>query len=364
MSRFPVALAVLLLLAAPLPLTAQPRYRLIAERGAGGALVSGINNRGDVAGRTAGGDGASHAFVRRDGVVTALPHLVPDYRSSGAINLNEHGEVAGWSYAPVPPPFPGYSTHAAYWSAETGAVNLTPDTTGLSIAYAINNHGEIVGNVMAGAQSGAFLWRVQRDGTVLSERLTPPSDWTAEVFDVSDRGLAAGARIDPEANALRPFVVDVRTKELTYLPAPRLQGQATAVNNLDQVAGSVLAFNNASHITIWNRSEEGAWLATNLGTLPYPHGHCKPHAINNRQELVGTCLADGPVPPEAWLWANGKLTPVRELVSPDVAAHWQFYDAYDINDSGVIVGSGVEDGRPAGFILVPELPARRRSVRK
>jgi uncharacterized membrane protein len=361
MSRFPFLLVLTLL---SLPLSAQPRYRLISLGDAGAILGSGINSSGDIVGRTIAG-GNSRSFLYRDGALTVLPDLTPNYRNSTAISLNDQEEVAGVSYAPTAPPFQGYSSHAFYWSSQTGIVNLTPETSGLSIANAINNHGEVVGMLMQGPQSGAMLWRVQRDGTVLTERVTPASDWAANAYDINDHSLVTGSFIDVDANALRPYVFDARTREMTILPAPRLRGEAKAINGVDQVAGSVLDAQNANRVTIWNRRDDNSWHTTDLGILPYPHVHCSPNAINNRQQVVGECLAEGPVPPEAWLWTNGKMTPLENLVSPEIAARWHFYNAYDINDSGVIVGAGLEDGHPGAYILVPEAPpARRRAVRK
>jgi hypothetical protein len=211
---------------------------------------------------------------------------------------------------------------------------------------------------MQGPQSGALLWRVQRDGSVTTEQVTPPGPFGGDAYDINDRGLVAGSRL------LVPYVYDSRSGVRTELPTIRGQGEALSVNNLDQIAGFVINFQNAHSVTVWDRGDDGAWRANNLGVLPYPHGYCKPYAINNRQQLVGTCLAEGPVPPEAWVTVNGDLTQLKDLVDPEAGSHWQFYDAYDINDAGVIVGGGVEDGEAAGFVLVPLQSPKRRAVRK
>ncbi len=361
MLRLPVVLLVATTLA--LSASPQPRYRLISLRDAGGALGSGINSRGDVVGRAVEG-GNPRSFLLRDGVFTILPDLTPNYRNSTAIAINEVGEVVGMSYAPTAPPFPGYSSHAFYWSADTGIINLTPDIGGLSIANAVNNHGEAVGYVMQGAQSGAMLWRVRRDGSVGAERVTPASEWSANAYDINDRGLVTGSRVDPEANALVPFVYDARSGKLTPLPMPQRHGEALAINNADQIAGFVIDERNAHRVTIWSRGGGGQWEATDFGYMPYPHVYCKPYAINSHRQLVGTCLAEGAVPPEAWVLIDGRLTRIEDVVAPEVAARWQFLEAYDVNDSGVIVGAGTEDGQAAAFMLVPMSPPKRRAVRK
>lgn len=72
------------------------------------------------------------------------------------------------------------------------------------------------------------------------------------------------------------------------------------------------------------------------------------HAVNNIGQAVG-CIdsTNG----GAVLWENGQTYHLNELMPAD--SGWQLSIGYDINDSGQIVGDGMLNGKPAGFLLTP-----------
>ena len=76
------------------------------------------------------------------------------------------------------------------------------------------------------------------------------------------------------------------------------------------------------------------------------------YAINNRRQVVGTLNEAG------FLWDDGRLTMLRDLLTQEQRAAWGVLTPMDINDRGWIVGvastagiNGIPGGYRRGFIL-------------
>jgi uncharacterized membrane protein len=129
--------------------------------GAGGAVVRGINDRGEAAG-TAGGEGG--AFWDRDGNLTLLPTLpggvgneVPEARFAAGNVINVHGEVVGISF--------GAGGGATVWDSD-GNPTALPFLAGAfgNSAFGINAAGEIVGYSIGPSGFRAVVWRPTSSG--------------------------------------------------------------------------------------------------------------------------------------------------------------------------------------------------------
>lgn len=80
-----------------------------------------------------------------------------------------------------------------------------------------------------------------------------------------------------------------------------------------------------------------------------------PSALNNCGRLIGKII-DGPNQNAPAIWENGELTLLNSLVSliDDKGNEWTRIDnLVDINDSGEIIGQGLFNGKPHGFLLIP-----------
>jgi len=123
-------------------------------------------------------------------------------------SMNSKGEVVGFGN-PSGDKNASFNPTAFYWSQSTGMLNLgTLDPFPNSIAYAINNHGLIVGqalNLSTGA-SHAFIYK---DGfmTDLNSLMIGHKSLTLlYANDVDDSGVIAGGAIDAKTGVASAFV--------------------------------------------------------------------------------------------------------------------------------------------------------------
>jgi len=248
----------------------------------GGELSNGIeiNEAGQVTGVAEIPNFATKAFLWTDGVLLDLGALNEFGTASTGRGLNIHGHVVGGSLAPDPQ-FPGMTDRPAFWSPETGMIEMAHDiheTSGAGRAEAINDHGVATGQ-----------WRGK------------PFRWTLE-----------------DGMTLLPV-----------LPGSFFQGASTnAINNDGVIVGTgddSTAFNKPVYWT-----PEGT--PVQLPTLGGRRGEIR--GLNNHGVMVGeTFEAEfGPIMPT--LWIDGDAIALGLLDDPLLHAG----SAEDINDHGVIVG--------------------------
>lgn len=184
---------------------------------------------------------------------------------------------------------------AVTWN--NGAVHyLESDPTRDSTAFAINNHGEVLGAVYGqpspSEPAGYYFAIVGRRST----------SWLGRIFAgvaLNDRGHVAGE--DSSSYAFR-----------------------------------TLLYRN------------GVW--RDLGILPGDDRGLRPTAINNSDWVLG--YSEGPG--EAYrpfLYANGKLHDLNDLIPPN--SGWTLIWAKDLNNRGEIVAYGSYQGKGAGLLLQP-----------
>ncbi len=138
----------------------------------------------------------------------------------------------------------------------------------------------------------------------------------SEARSVNELGHVVGAR---EAH---PFLWrDGRVTDL--LPEGEF-GQATDVNNFDQVVGNRFV-DGVSHAFLWRRG-----VLVDLGALPGGNSSFA-QAINDRGDVVGFSSGSGPGL-HAFRWRDGVMTDLGTLGGALNAT------AFDINRAGVVVG--------------------------
>ena len=190
-----------------------------------------------------------------------------------------------------------------------------------SEAWAINDHGQVVGEVdYDGTDSHAFFWA---DG-VMTDLGTLGGNSRSAAIDLNNFGQVVGYS-GPSACLWEDG------------PAIGTLGGMTStsggVNDFGQVVGYAwLAGNDEGHAFLW---ENGTM--TDLGVLPGYEGHSSARDINESGQIVGTSQADS-TESHPFLWDGGVMTDLGSLGGPEAGA-------YGINGLGQVVGgSDLADG--------------------
>ncbi len=174
-----------------------------------------INDQGQIAGisgicsNAVGGASAIHAVFWQDQNSTPIDMGNLGGEAWNTPNsMNSKGEVVGFGNPSGDQNAP-FNPIAFYWSQQTGMVNLgTLDPFPNSIAYAINNHGLIVGqglNLSTGA-SHAFVYQDGYMTDLNSLMIGHKSLTLLYANDVNDEGVIAGGAIDAKTGVVSAFV--------------------------------------------------------------------------------------------------------------------------------------------------------------
>lgn len=330
----------------PLIARAETRYRVvelpIPHRGWG------LNAHGDVAGVQFSPSGDGSPVLVESHVLIPVPPLMPN-GNGRALAVNDRGEVVGDAMTPLSAPFQGLVAHAYIWTRTGDSIDLTKGSSGASFAYAINNHGEVVGYEMKGDESGVYIWRIRPDGSVEAELIGEQRSLSNTAWDVNDAGLVVGASFD---NA---WAYDSRTKQLENLPFGA-RGQAIGVNERGDVVGQSRELGYAA--AMWQKVD-GKWEVTSFGGLPGVHGNCVAIEINNAGTIVGECVGPQGVPSRGFIVAGGALRAADDLLVAADTGVWEIRGIWDINESGTILGQGLRNGRSYPVLLEPVVQRRR-----
>jgi probable HAF family extracellular repeat protein len=366
----PIIVATLFLAQGSLPAQAQTASYSVTDLGTLGGATSracGINDRGQIVGRSALANGKVHAFLWQAGAMTDLGTL-PDLLFSSARAINNRGQVVGDSTLTGGPPF-----HAALW--ENGgviALGALPGGT-RSFAIGINNRGQVVGGARTAGnlQVHGFLWQ---DGEMkdLGVLLASDQQSVARAINSQDQVVGNSSQVirDPPPPPNRAFLwQDEQMTDLGTLGGDWVI--AFGINERGQVVGASFTPNGELHAFLW---QEG--VMTDLGTLggtsgvaqpPLPAScNLQPHpgafggtavgtfslanGINNRAQVVGRSIAANGED-HAFLWSDGVITDLNSVIP--AGSGWTLIEAASINSSGQIVGFGTINGQTHAFLLTP-----------
>jgi probable HAF family extracellular repeat protein len=208
--------------------------------------------------------------------VQDLGSLSTTFQQSVATGINNSGEVAGWT---------GIHGNRHAFLFQDGVMKdlgtLASDASGDSMAFGINNRGEIVGSSTLGVGKKVHAFLI-------------------EAGQMTDLGTLSS---DPANH----------------------NSQASAINDRSQVVGSSETDGMASHAFLYENGK-----MSDLGTLP-GHINSGALAINNRGQIVGYS-SDGRGTSHAFLYENGTMTDLGTLPGDPSSA------ANGINERGQIVG--------------------------
>jgi len=330
---------------------------------------------------------------------TPLYHLrvvtAPDASSVQALDINDAGQLVG-QYLDA-----DFNGQAAFWDADGTVHALGLPGMGDGIAYAINNHGQIVGSFMDYVNPVAgLLWNAATPD--VSTNLSSDPDVNVSPQDINDDGVVVGGFGLPAHS--RAFVWTAGTGLVDYGVADETvefeQASWSAVNASGKLVGGWNVHSSDIHATTGTvgtpavlpmsdmaaefasraTSVNAAGIAVGLGlavdtpdlvpvmfaadgsfgaipgaTLDQVSGCAA--AINDSGVIVGSAgigSASGCAPGmQAWVYRDGTVYDLYDVVD-DHADFASFQIARAINAAGEIVGTGrTADGNVASFVLTP-----------
>lgn len=293
--------------------------------GASRSRAQDINNQGQVVGFSyTAVPISSSAFLWEDGVMLNLGTLGG---SAGAYGINESGQVVGRGYS-----------HAFLWDdgvmTDLGAFAGTDH----SRAYDINASGLVVGYGQdASSHERACLWEggLMHDlGTLGGENST--------AYAINDSGSIVGEADTASGDWRACLWEDGSILDLGTLGG--LRGRAYDINEARQVVGLAYADSECYRPFLW---EAGAM--QDLGTFG---GNCgSANAINASGQIAGWAT-DPSQSVQACVWIDGAIYNLNDLVINSTGWYSLWY-ATGINDQGQIVGYGSYDGKDRAFLLTP-----------
>jgi probable HAF family extracellular repeat protein len=268
--------------------------------------------------------GADHFPARRT-IIEA-----PNGAGTEASDVNNAGIVVGVYNAP--------DARAFAWTRGTGVVDLEGATSSFSLARAINECGQIVGELGSHAVRWNTFHEIEDLGTL--------GGLNSSAGDVNDRGDVAGhSQIEPGGRT-RPFLWTEEEGMRQIVECEGQSGTAVALNNARQVVGSCDGASGGYRAFFWSAH-------TGRIDLDLPgFQNSSAVGINDRGEVVGAASTVESQYVAAFKWwpTTGRVVLLRDLGDG-------FSLASDINQSGLIVGDAIDNTqtRHAVAWLTPRL---------
>jgi probable HAF family extracellular repeat protein len=337
------------LFAIPAPAGAATSYSIVDIGALGGAngtsAATAINAAGDVAGWSPVSETVVDAVLYKGGVLTDEGTFNQTSSRMHPTAINAADEMVGYFIDDS-----GY-LHA-FWLSPKGAANLSPPDAYWSSAEAVNDNGEIVGemepkNGPEGELAVRFSPTALGQTSDLGHENHSTDDTAAAGVDAA--GLAVGAATGTNPTDAVTFSDGVAT----VLPGiPGLAGDyyANAISpNGKYIVGDVSTSPGPQTLALAYTPGQPA---TELGDLPTRHIATAVAVNDNGQAVGSSCCQNGS---QAVLFAGGTVTDLNTLIPP--GSGWVLGQASGINDAGQIVGEGIHNGVLRGFVMSPPSPA-------
>ena len=184
------------------------------------------------------------------------------------------------------------------------------------------------------------------------------------LMDINDSGYAVGTKRRYGLSGSFGFAITPGSQTVAFVPQA---SNALAINDLNHIVGTTRFMRpggtrNPSeyiypHAYFYDLDTDNF---IDLGTLPPTVGSASAasswaYDINESDQVVGfsqvvvtNSSANAPQSIHAFIWENGQMTDLNDLIQPSA---WLLTKALAINDNGDIVGIGLKNGVEHGFVL-------------
>ena len=341
--------------------TAQPPQYTVVQLTVGNTTRSwayDINASGQVVGSAEVDGSGTRPVLWANGALTDLGSLDGSFNAARGISPNT--TIVGWS---------SYTSAFRAFVWKDGTISDAGGSTSLrAMAYAVNDNGTAVGDILSGpgSRTTAAMWQ---DGvrTVLPT-YTPCNGCLRNdnARDINSSGQIVGQTETPYRRAAlwqSGTVTDLGT----------LGGESSAAMGINDGGDVVGQAQLPFAAPTYGRTRAFVWRAgtmTSLGTLGDETGFSTANDINASGQVVGlyTKPAGAPAddPGRGFLWMNGVMYDLSTLVA---GSGWTIIDAQAINAVGQIAVTGYREGdsrvgnsaiparalllNPAGFVPPP-----------
>jgi probable HAF family extracellular repeat protein len=245
-----------------------------------------------------------------------IPNLGGLY--SNPYDINNLGQVVGISETAE------LEWHAFLWTPGEGIIMLPiPEETTYSIAHAINDSGQVVGEFQGSGVGKAFSW-TEEDGII---DLHQPGDLRSLAVAVNNLGQVV-VRYYPDTAPSNAHTF-IWSKEGGMVDIGHLGGDyawATDINDLGQVVGVSFDENDKRTLFLWSEETGMVPIGDNLVTSNFA-------AINNLSQITFTGRTPEEISLHAYLWTEQDgCQQLDDLMGADQAY------AYAINNRGQVAG--------------------------
>ncbi|MFB2980529.1 DUF3466 family protein [Microseira sp. BLCC-F43] len=284
-------------------------------------------------------------FDKSSGMIR-VPTPGGGYRSISATAINNYGQVIGNIYD-------YYGLYPFFWEKSSGITYLGTASgyfdDRYSSASAINNYGQVVGT-SSGYYSYYGGYLNYRQYPFLWEKSSGMIDLGSlggnygRASAINDLGQVVGTSYTADG-LRRAFLWEKSSGMIDLGTLGGNYGYASAINDLGQVIGYSTTADGLPRAFFWDKSSG----MINLGTLGGYDSY--PTAINNYGQVIGySTTADGQYRPFFWDNSTG-MSDLNDLVS---APGWILNNVVGINNAGQIVGNGSYNGQSRAFVLTPK----------
>ncbi len=338
MSRITRLAALALACAGPVALAAPaPQFRLtlLPDLPGGSASAQGmaINAQGVVAGQSVSALGHVAATWTPQGLASELPEPPGGLVSGMGYGINDAGVVVGTGHD-------AGGLRGVIWNgAQMTVLADLPGGNNASGALAINNHGVVVGysySSQSGTNPTAVRWH---NGVALEIGDLPGGSFGSVAQAINDAGTIVGYGTGANGRQAMRW-----TEQGGMVALGGLRGQtystAYGINEAGTAVGSV-----GNWAVRWDGTQ-AVQLADLAGGSDLAHAR----DINNHGWIVGS--GNGSFGPRAVLWLDGAPLDLNTLMLDRPAAFFAS-QAMAVNDAGLITGWGQIGSERVGFLLSP-----------